>query len=101
MKPELECCTMMDEKIGGYEAYKVRNDADTCIKAKELELGDPKYYAVVAAEVVKKAEAAMAAAKTKGEAADMVKLEKKVGGKMKEVFKKTSSHNSHNSKGGY
>ncbi len=90
----------MEEKIGGYDAYKVRNDADTCIKAKELELGDPKYYKVVAAEVVKKAEAAMEAAKTKGEAADMVKLEKKTGERMKKTFK-TGSHNSHNGGGEY
>ncbi len=74
------------EKIGGFDSYKVRSAADTCIEAKEIENGDPKFYKVVLVEVQKKAKAAEEAARSKVEAADMMKLEKKTGERMKKVY---------------
>lgn len=87
------------EKIGGYDKWDVQNDASTLINAEEIKKKGDKYYKVVMSEVQKKADAATAAASKKQEAADTLKLEKKVGEGMKKVFK-NSSHNSH-SKGGY
>jgi hypothetical protein len=84
-----DCCGISedkDNKIGGFDKWKVRDAANTCIEAKEIEGGDAKFYAVVLKEVEKKAKAAMEAAETKGKAAAELKLEKKVGGKLKEVF---------------
>ena len=82
----MSCCIGGSDKIGGFDSYKVKSAADTCIEAKEIENGDQKFYKVVLAEVQKKAKAAEEAARSKVEAADMMKLEKKVGKKMKKVF---------------
>lgn len=93
------CCVGDSDKIGGFDSYKVKNAADTCIEAKEIENGDPKFYKVVLAEVQKKAKAAEEAARSKTEAADMLKLHEKVGKGLKKVFKKKG--NPHSKKGGY
>ncbi|MBW8002551.1 MAG: hypothetical protein FVQ80_11095 [Planctomycetes bacterium] len=81
------CCSIDgSNKIGGYDSYKVRNAADTCIEAKEIENGDQKFYKVALVEVQKKAKAAEEAARSKMEAADMMKLEKKTEKRMKKIY---------------
>jgi hypothetical protein len=81
-----EICEMQPEKINGFDKYDVESDARTLIKAKELENTDKKYYETLIAEVEKTAKAATEAAAVKTKAADSLKLEKKVGKKLKEVM---------------
>jgi hypothetical protein len=82
-----DCCVSENsDKIGGFDKWKVRDAANTCIEAKEIEGGDPKFYKVVLKEVEKKAIAATEAAAIKTKASDALKLEKKVDGKLKKVF---------------
>jgi hypothetical protein len=80
------CSIDKPDKIGGFDSWDVRSKADTLIEAEEIKKGDPKLYKVVLSEVEKKAAAAMEAAKAKKTAADSITLEKKVEGKLKEVF---------------
>jgi tRNA A22 N-methylase len=82
-----DCCEVSKpDKIGGFDSWEVRSKADTLIEAEEIANGDQKFYKVVLAEVQKKADAAMEAAKKKKKAADSITLEKKVGKKMKKVL---------------
>ncbi len=67
---------MAEEKISGYEKYKVESAARTLIEAQEIE-SDIKFYAVVKKELIRQAKAAQAAA-----------LEAKVGDKLKKTFGK-------------
>jgi hypothetical protein len=80
------CTVSRSDKIGGFDSWEVRSKADTLIEAEEIKNGDSKFYKVVLGEVQKKADAAQEAAKKKQTAADGLKLEKKVGKRMKKVF---------------
>ncbi len=80
------CEVSKPDKINGYDKWDVESDARTLIKAKELEGGDAKYYKTLIAEVEKTAKAATEAAAIKTRAADDLKLEKKVGGKLKKMY---------------
>ncbi len=79
-------CSVTSEKINGYDKWDVESDARTLIKAKELENTDEKYYKTLLTEVEKTAKAATEAAAVKTKAADSIKLEKKVGKKLKKVL---------------
>jgi tRNA A22 N-methylase len=82
-----DCCELSKpDKIAGFDSWEVRSKADTLIEAEEIANGDPKFYKVVLAEVQKKADAAMEAAKKKKIAADSIILEKKVDKKLKKTF---------------
>jgi hypothetical protein len=80
------CSIDKPDKIGGFDSWEVKSKADTLIEAEEIKNGDAKLYAVVLEEVTKKAKAALEVANAKNKAADSLKLEKKVGSKLKEVF---------------
>jgi hypothetical protein len=82
-----ECCEVSKpDKINGFDSWEVRSKADTLIEAEEIKNGDPKFYETVLTEVQKKATAAQEAADKKKTAADSIKLEKKVGKKLKKVL---------------
>ncbi len=60
-----------NEKIGGMDAYEVRNAADTLMQAKEIE-GKPKLYKLAQAEALKRAKIALEVAGKKKDRAELI-----------------------------
>ena len=59
------------EKIGGMDAYEVRNAADTLMQAEEIK-GKPKLYKLAQAEALKKAKLAIKVANEKKTRAELI-----------------------------
>ena len=62
----------MTEKIGGMDAWEVRNAADTLMQAEEIKTMKPKLYKLAKAEALKKAKLAVKVAHEKKTRAELI-----------------------------